>query len=334
MVTDIVKIIDRYPPEDEVSVIKSVARDGGGPALNIVVNLRLLGAEYPLAIIGTVGDDDHGEFIRSLMHRHRVDESRLIALAGTPSAQVDVMTAESTGRRTFFYLPGAANLLTPDMFDLTDTSYDVFHIGAPGLLEGMDRLDANGENGYVIALREAKRAGMFTNMELATLEPERLRAAALPCLPLLDSIIINEQEAGALAEIDPRPDGRINWDRVEDAARRLRDLGVSTLVGIHFPEGGVAMDKTGRLYRQPSVKMPDEEIVGAVGAGDAFASGLMFGFLEDWDISRALRLAVANAAVSLLSDTTTGSIRPWSEALDFAEAHGFRSMDQSVGAGV
>jgi sugar/nucleoside kinase (ribokinase family) len=327
LVTDIIKMVDRYPPQDEVSFVRSTKRAGGGPALNILLNLRLLGAGYPLSTIAALGDDDHADFIRNLLRNHGVEVSGLITMSGLPSPQVDVMTVETTGRRTFFYLPGAGDLLTFEYFDFTDTSYDVFHIGAPGLLNGMDQCDENGDNGFVVALRKAKQAGLFTNMELATIEPERLRASTLPCLPLLDSIIINEFEAGMLTRIDPRPEGRIDWTLVEESARRLREQGAATLIGIHFPEGGVAMDKDGRLFRQPSVSMPEKEIVSAVGAGDAFASGLMFGFLEGWETADSLQLAVANAAVSLLSDTTTGSIKPWREALDFAAARGFRDVE-------
>lgn len=326
VVTDIIKMIDRYPPQDETSVVGSIKRWGGGPAFNILVNLRMLGAGYPLAAIGTTGDDDHGDFLRSLLNDHEINHDRLTTIPGMPSAQVDVMTVKETGRRTFFYLPGAADMTTADHFDFTDTPYEVFHTGAPGLMAGLDRCDANGDNGFVTALRKAKQAGLFTNMELATIEPDQLREVTLPCLPLLDSIIINEHEAGMLADLDPRPNGEIKWDRIEDAARRLRELGVSTLIGIHFPEGGVAMDKDGRFFRQPSVAMPDTEIISAVGAGDAFASGLMFGFLEGWETARSMKLAVANAAVSLLGDTTTGSIRPWRDALDFADARGFMSQ--------
>ncbi|MBL6946472.1 MAG: carbohydrate kinase family protein, partial [Rhodospirillales bacterium] len=148
VVTDIIKIIDRFPPQDEVSIVRSIKRWGGGPALNILLNLRLLGADYPLAAIGTMGDDDHADFLRSLLRDHDVNTERLFTIPGQPSAQVDVMTVETTGRRTFFYLPGAANLTTAEHFDLTDAPYDVFHIGAPGLLAGMDRRDANGDNGF------------------------------------------------------------------------------------------------------------------------------------------------------------------------------------------
>ena len=130
-----------------------------------------------------------------------------------------------------------------------------------------------------------------------------------------------------LAEVDPRPNGRVDWDRVEESARRLRELGATTLIGIHFPEGGIVMDKDGCIFHQASVDMPESEIVSAVGAGDAFASGLMFGFLEGWDTAKSIKLAVANAAVSLLGDTTTGTILPWRKALNFADVHGYRTFD-------
>jgi len=33
----------------------------------------------------------------------------------------------------------------------------------------------------------------------------------------------------------------------------------------------------GREYRQASIALPEEKVIGAVGAGDAFAAGMLFG---------------------------------------------------------
>ena len=77
-------------------------------------------------------------------------------------------------------------------------------------------------------------------MELISLEPGRQAEVALPCLPYLDSIVINELEAGALTGIDkpaPTADEPVDWPALEAMALGLIERGVSSLAVVHFPAG-------------------------------------------------------------------------------------------------
>ena len=160
-------------------------------------------------------------------------------------------------------------------------------------------------------LARAREIGFRTNLEMASFDPDFIRAIVRPCLPHLDSIIINDHEGEAVSEVEIRPGGTLDWDAAGRACRRLRELGVHEAAAIHFPEGAVAVDAEGRLHVQPSVRWPESRTVSAVGAGDAFAAGLVYGLHEGWPVARGLELAVSVAAVCLESLDTNGTIGTW-----------------------
>ncbi len=81
-----------------------------------------------------------------------------------------------------------------------------------------------------------------------------------------------------------------------------------------------------RLAKSGSVNVPREDIVGSVGAGDAFYAGVLFGLHEDWPLQACLELGNAAAATSLASATTSAAIRPYTECLSYAAKCGVRDV--------
>jgi sugar/nucleoside kinase (ribokinase family) len=193
----------------------------------------------------------------------------------------------------------------------------------------MDQVTSDG-SGFVQVLRKAREAGLRTNMELVSLAPERLREQAVPCLPHLDSIIINEVEAAALTGIDPASGGEVDWFRVEQAASALLRLGVAQIAVIHFPQGCVAATSDGQVWRQASVRVPQVDVKSTNGAGDALAAGVMFGLHEDWPVQECLKLGVCAAATSLRSFSTSRGIPSAAECLAYGEQHGFLDGNRVV----
>jgi len=322
---DVNKVIDRLPPPEHVATIVAETPDSGGPGFNMAVNLARLGAGFPLGLSGVVGDDDFGRLTQEICRRHGIDTAGLSMLAGQRTAYTDVMIEQATGRRTFFYLPGVNALLAPSHFELGATRARIFHFGAPGVHERMDRPTAHG-NGFSEVLAEAKELGLQTNMELVCVAPERIHALTTPCLPYLDSIVINELEAAAVTGIDVMNGQVADPERVEAAGRALLRLGIRELVVIHFPAGGIAVSRTGQVWRQAAVQVPPSDIKSTNGAGDAFASGILLGLHEGWPMERSLKLAVCAAAVSLGSYSTSGGIQPVAACLAYGEAAGFKTL--------
>ena len=190
-----------------------------------------------------------------------------------------------------------------------------------------DSPQPGGGNGWSALLQRAQAAGLHTNMEMVSLAPDRTTQVARPCLPHLDSVVINELEAGALTGIDapaPTADGPVDWPALEAMALGLIDHGVSALAVVHVPAGCVAAAPGGRTWRQGSVQLPREQVRSTIGAGDAFAAGVILGLHEGWPVERCLRLAVASAAASVRSPHTSASIQPADICLAEADRVGYR----------
>jgi sugar/nucleoside kinase (ribokinase family) len=323
ILVDVNMTIARYPEEEGLTFIESEAAESGGPGLNLPVNLTRLGASFPVELVGVVGDDPHGALIREVCRKAGIGAEGLATEPGARTGYTDVFVVRSSGRRTFFVNAGANALLRPAHFDLSRTQARILHLGAPGVHDAMDRPGPSG-NGWAEVLARARAAGLRTNMELVTLAPERQRELVRPCLPLLDSIVINELEAAAVTGIETHLGGRPDFGRAEAAALRLLELGVSALAVVHFPEGCVAAARGGRTYRQGSVHVPPQDLKSTNGAGDAFASGVILGLHEGWPVERCLEAGVCVAAVSLNAYSTSGAIRSFGECLAYGRAHGFR----------
>jgi sugar/nucleoside kinase (ribokinase family) len=106
-------------------------------------------------------------------------------------------------------------------------------------------------------------------------------------------------------------------------------MGVGGIAAVHHPEGAVAVSASGEIAVTGSVKVPASDIVGTVGAGDAFYAGVLFGLHEDWPLERCLALGNAAAATSLRAATTSASIQSWSNCLEYARRQGIRDPYKS-----
>src|SRR5262245_12209902 len=327
ILVDVAKVIDAYPALDHLATIEQVSLSTGGPGLNMAIDLRMLGAAFPIGVVGAVGDDEHAAFILAECARLGIDTARVRTLAGAVTSFTDAMIERDGGRRTFFHHSGANALFDASAADLGTARARILHAGAPGIHPVMDRPQPGGGNGWSDLLRRARAAGLHTNMEMVSLAPDRTAQVALPCLPHLDSIVINELEAGALTGIEasvPTAEGPVDWPALEAMALRLIGHGVSVLAVVHFPAGCVAAAPGNRTWRQGSVRLPREQVRSTIGAGDAFAAGVILGLHEGWPVERCLRLAVASAAACVRSPHTSGGIKPAEQCLAEAALAGYR----------
>jgi sugar/nucleoside kinase (ribokinase family) len=205
----------------------------------------------------------------------------------------------------------------------------ILHVGAPGIHRKADAHALGHANQWVKILKRARELGIETNLEMVHLDAEIEKELVLPCLPYLSSIIVNESEAGSLVDMPAKVDGadaKVDWQLLENIVKELISRGVSKLAVIHSPAGAVAADGTGKTWRQGSVKVPTKAIKGTTGAGDAFASGVVYGLHEGWQIQDCLKLGVATAAQNIQSFATAQDVKPFKETLTDADAYGYRSV--------
>jgi sugar/nucleoside kinase (ribokinase family) len=327
-VVDLSKVIDHYPPLDHIAIIEEFSVSTGGPGLNLAVDLARLGAPFPVAFAGVVGEDAHGDHVVETCRVVGIDTSGIVRMPGADTSFTDAMVERRGGRRTFFHHVGANALLSTQLLDVESTNARILHLGAPGLHPLLDAPGPDGRNGWVRLLERAQAAGIRTNLELVSLDPARMAEVAGPCLPHLDTIVINDLEAAALcgSELEAgAADDPVPWTDLEGLAGDLIERGVAHLAVVHFPAGCVAAGPEGRLWRQGSVRVPPDAVRSTTGAGDAFAAGVVHGLHQEWPVEDSLRLGVAAAASCLRSPATSEGLETAAEALAAAEHWGHRA---------
>jgi sugar/nucleoside kinase (ribokinase family) len=318
------KVIRDWPAEDTSNEVLSIDRQGGGAACNMALDLRRLDDRLPVETIGVIGDDEGGQFLSSECDAHGVNRAQLKVVAGAPTLSVDAFCVERSGRRTHFFHPGVAKLLCPDDFDFSKTSALILHLGLPGAHQTMDSPWRGEANGWVATLKAARRNGLRSNLELMTIAPDRLAGLTRPLLPHLDMLVVNDFEIGAVCGVETRRGEGSDVAGMGRAMAATMAMGATDVIAVHFPDGALALVRDGTLVAQGSLAMPSEEIVGANGAGDAFAAGFLYGLHEGWGFKRALALGHCAAAASMREVSTTTGVGTWRECLRLADRWGFR----------
>ena len=291
-IVDKLKLIDTYPQQDALANIRSESIGNGGSPFNILVDLAHLGAGFPLAGVGLIGADADGEWISTQCAKHHIDAGQLRTHPEAHTSYTDVMTVQSTARRTFFHQRGANAFLDDGHFDFEASAARIFHLGYLLLLDRLDQPDAS--HGTVAAgvLQRAKTAGCLTSIDLVSEDSDRFKKVVLPALPYVDYCFLNEFELERTTGLVVRQQNGINLIALQEAARRLIHAGVREWVVVHFPEGACAVGRDGQIRHQGSLRIPQARIVGTVGAGDAFAAGVLYGLHEGHPIQSALHYGV------------------------------------------
>jgi sugar/nucleoside kinase (ribokinase family) len=319
-IIDNVKIIDVYPKEDKLANILKESNSNGGAPYSVLKAISKMGFQFPLTGIGAIGDDERGDYILSECQKLNIESNQIIKVQDTNTSYTDVMTVLGTGRRTFFHSRGANAHLDESYFNFSGHKSKIFHLGYLLLLDRLDTIGNDGLTGAAKVLMEAGNCGMITSSDLVSEQSDRFKTIIPMALQYIDILFVNEFEAGKLTGIDICDEaGNCAIDKAYQAAYDILNKGVRKWVIIHFPKGAIALDKSGEKIFQPSVKMPIEKIKGSVGAGDAFAAGVLAGVHEGWDMSKCLLLGVNVAAASLMDASASESILPWQECLKLGE---------------
>ena len=82
------------------------------------------------------------------------------------------------------------------------------------------------------------------------------------------------------------------------------------------------LDSKDHFTSVPSLKVPKEDILGTVGAGDAFCAGCLYGIYNNYTDTQILEFASAAAACNLLEANAVDGMKPRNEILILAEKYG------------
>ena len=322
-VIDHVKVLDAWPTQDALATITDQSDGNGGGPYNLLMDLARMRCGFPLAGVGLIGRDGDGEQILRDCDAHQIDRSGFHQTDTTRTSYTDVMTAGDTGRRTFFHRHGTNALLGREHFHLPGSSARIFYLGYMCLLRRLDAVGADGRTEAAQLFEQARQLGMVTVADLVSSQSSDFANVVNPSLPHLDFLLLNEYE---LSRLVGRPAASKDASVLMTDASQILARGVWRAVIVHLPEFALSVEPGGCARIQPSVRVPQELIRGTVGAGDAFAAGVVFGIHEGLELQKCLELGVCVAAVSLLDATSSASVKPWSDCLRWGREIGFHTL--------
>lgn len=252
--------------DDGETVVKESASSPGGSAANTIYGLAKLGIST--GFIGAVGDDAEGKLLRQDLQRVGVDtgQIKVKSRAKTGSA---LCLSDEFGRRSIYLMPSANNLLTINDLDLD-------YINQVSLLHVSSFVD---DRQFKALLELVNKLGLSTKVSFS---PGALYAtkglnALEPILARTHILFINHHEIKQLT-----------GDGVSTGAETCLKQGCQIVVvtlgkGANFK----ATDATSYIrsaqteYVVESRQKDKTPTLDTIGAGDAFACGFLYGFLND-----------------------------------------------------
>ncbi len=291
VLVDKIYTISAYPESGQLTQIHSIQKAVGGCVPNVALDLKKLSAELPVYAVGTVGADDDGKFVTQVLKEGDVNTDCLTQLPESTSF-TDVMSVQG-GQRTFFTYAGASGQFGSEHVPFEKISPELLHLGYFLLLSRVD------EGEGIKILKEAKARGIATSIDLVSENSDRYPLVR-PCLAYTDYLIVNEFEAGKLADLEPTA------ENLPAITQKLMDMGVRKMVVIHMPEKAVCRSEKG-YFTMGSHILPEGFIQGTTGAGDAFCAGALLGIYNGWSEEEILDFASCSAVMALrCPDATSG----------------------------
>jgi 2-dehydro-3-deoxygluconokinase len=257
-------------------------RQVAGAESNVAIGLARLG--HPVGWYGRVGADAFGDVVLAALRAEGVDVSRATIDDAAPTGLLVRDCSAERPTEVAYYRRGSAGSR------LQSSDVDEEYIETAGWLHvsGVTPvLSPSAAEATIAALRAAHAGGvpvcLDPNIRRRLCAPGEAAILLRPLVSLADVVVATEVEALLLAGAGD----------IEEAGDRLLDLGVRLVV---IKRGASGAWATGGGSHFEVAPFP-VRAVDPVGAGDAFATGLLSALIRDLPVERALREAAAVAAL-------------------------------------
>jgi len=288
--------------------ITSFAALVGGCPTNISVGTRRLGLKS--ALLTAFGKDKVGDFVRHFLDREGV---------------VTQFAVTKPGRRTSAVLLG---IEPPDRFPLVyyrDNNADIQLTVDDALASPISDSRLLLISGTGLSAEPSRSATQFA-AELAMAhgtevildidyrpdqwhDPRAFGISVRVTLPLCDIAIGTEDEIKAATGLDDP----------EKAVARLLEGVRKAVVFKRGGDGSRVYTKSGEVFDAAPFKI---EVLNVLGAGDAFASGFIYGYLQGWGWAKAARMGNATGAIVVTRQGCANDMPTLPEALALVESQG------------
>ncbi|HJM29103.1 MAG: ribokinase [Acidimicrobiales bacterium] len=270
---DLVVNVENIPKVGQTVLGGDLSRIPGGKGANQAVAAARLG--YRSSMIGRVGDDETGIFLRECLEKDGVETTSLLVTAETPSG-IAMIAVQNDGDNSIVVSPGANAHLTPEDIAEAQTVSNATIV----LTQAEIPIET-----VLAAARNAKGTFVWNPAPA----PEEI--VPLELLDLVDVLIPNQTELSLLA-------GTGAIDSVEKAVEAARTLPCASVVVTLGADGAVVVVNNDAVH----VPAPKVNPIDTTGAGDAFCAALCGGLSQGSDfvaaVSEAVRVGAATTLVA------------------------------------
>lgn len=298
----------------------------GGSPLNIAVGARRLGLKS--ALLTGVGQDQVGEFLMHFLRKEDV-ETKFIGIKPDARTSAVVLGIEPPDNFPLVYYRNNcadSNVDIDDVIRAEVGQFRIMEISATALNIEPTRsaafyaAEVAGKNGVPVLIDLDFRADQWHDARAFGVTA---RAFLRGCTIALGT----EEEILATMLSDPNQIKIKNQQisapeikgNIDDAMAAIMKLGIEALVVKRGAEGSRVILKSGEIIDVPGFPV---EVVNILGAGDAFAAGFIYGYLNGWDWYKCCRMGNACGAILVTKPGCSNFNPTLGEVMSFIESKG------------
>lgn len=298
----------------------------GGSPLNIAVGTKRLGLNS--ALLTGIGQDQVGDFLLNFLKKEGVETRFIPRKPGSRTSAVVLGIQPPDNFPLVYYRENCADsrVNIDDVIKANIGSFRLFEISATAL-----NVEPSRSAGF-FAAEEAVRNNVpiLIDLDFRADQWHDARAFGITARAFLKSCTIalgTEEEILATMLTDPAnikirnqqiSAPEIRGD-IDAAIKTIMKLGLEALVVKRGAKGSTVYLKDGTVTDVPGFPV---EVVNVLGAGDAFASGFIFGYLNGWDWYKCCRMGNACGAILVTKPGCSNFNPTLREAYDFIDSKG------------
>jgi ribokinase len=264
---DLIVRVPTFPQVDGRMEVVDLTQAIGGNAAVAAAALGRLGARVGFA--GVVGNDAHGDMVRTGLREAGVDLALLDTVEGIHTVTTVIISDVSTGTRAILAQPAMPTVPPSEALRRAAESAQYIHLDHGALPALAAEL-----------LPRCRAAGTRVSFDGGVAVP-RLETY----LPLIDVFVATRRELHALT-------GEHDLAR---ALARARVAGPRTVAVTMGEDGSAGLAEDGNLVVTPAFRV---DVADSTGAGDVFHGAFLFALLQGQGMRDALAFASAAAALS------------------------------------
>jgi sugar/nucleoside kinase (ribokinase family) len=289
--------IARLPDAGELVLADDLPLAIGGCAANVAIDLRRVGLS--VGVVGCVGDDVFGQFIRDTLEATGADTDGIRRVTEMPTSGTLILNVAGQDRRFIHTIGASAALRAADIPWSLVEQCKVLYLGGYLLLKGLESTE------LAELFRKARAAGIVTVLDIVMPGPGDHLAQLTAVLRETDVFLPNTDEAASITgQKDP-----------QSQAESFLNAGARTVVITCGQQGALLMSDSLRLRTGTY----PTQFVGGTGAGDAFDAGYILGLVQQNEPRRCLEWGSALGASCVRSISATQSVFTRLEAQAFID---------------